>query len=68
MNFLPGFKTVIVGLGVAAGPAALQYLLNVDVVKVFGLSPTAGAVVGAVMIGLRAVTASTIFKPAAPKA
>ena len=64
MNFLSGFKTVLTGLALAVGPATISYLGNVDVTKTFGLSPTAGAVVGAVMIGLRAITSSPIFQPA----
>jgi hypothetical protein len=65
MNFLSGFKTVLAGLVVAAGPATIGYIGNVDVTKVFGLSPTAGAIIGAVMIGLRAITNSAIFSGAA---
>lgn len=64
MNFLSGFKTVFAGLVFAAGPAAISYIGNIDVAKTFGLSPTAGAIVGAVMIGLRAVTNSAIFSGA----
>lgn len=58
-----GFKTVAFGLGVAILPGALQYLGGVDVVSTFGLSPGAGVVVGAVVMALRAVTSSPIFKP-----
>ena len=64
MNFLSGFKTVMAGLVVAAGPATISYIGNIDVAKTFGLSPTAGAIVGAVMIGLRAITNSSIFSNA----
>ncbi len=64
MNFLSGFKTILAGLAVAIGPTAISYLGNIDVTKTFGLSPTTGAIVGAVMIGLRAVTSSAIFQPA----
>ena len=62
MNWLSGFKTILTGAVVALGPAALNYFTSIDPVKAFGLSPTAGAVVGAVMIGLRAVTTSPIFQ------
>ncbi len=64
MSFLSGFKTVLAGLVLAAGPATISYIGNIDVAKAFGLSPTAGAVVGALMIGLRAITNSTIFSSA----
>lgn len=64
MNFLSGFKTVMAGLVVAAGPATISYIGNIDVAQTFGLSPTAGAIVGAVMIGLRAITNSSIFSHA----
>jgi hypothetical protein len=52
---LKGFKTVIFGLLVAAGPAALTYLGNVSWTS-FGVSPTAGAVLGLIIVGLRAAT------------
>ena len=64
MNLLSGFKTVFAGLILAVGPSTISYIGNVDVVRTFGLSPAAGAVVGALMIGLRAITNSSIFSGA----
>ena len=56
---LTGFRTVLVGLAVAIGPAALTYFGGVDWTSL-GLSPTAGGVIGAVIIGLRAITTTSI--------
>ncbi len=57
-----GFKTVAYGLAVAILPAAIQYIGSIDVASVFGLSPAAGAIVGAGILALRAVTNSPIFQ------
>ena len=56
---LTGFRTVLVGLVVAIGPAALTYFGGVDWTSL-GLSPTVGGVIGAVIIGLRAITTTPI--------
>ena len=58
---LTGFRTVLVGLIVAIGPAALTYLGGVNWTAL-GLSPTVGGVIGAVIIGLRAITTTPIGK------
>ncbi len=65
-SILTGFRTVLVGLVVAVGPAALSYLTSIDPVKTFGLSPTAGAIIGALMIGLRAITNTTVLTSTSP--
>ena len=59
---LNGFKTFAVGLGLAALPQAIAFTSNFDFVKAFGLSPNAATAIGLVMIGLRAVTSTPIFK------
>ena len=56
---LTGFRTLIFGLGVAIGPAALDYLVGVNWTSI-GVSPLAGGILGAIVIGLRAVTKTPI--------
>ncbi len=58
-----GYKTVALGLLMVVGPAALNYLGGVDW-TVLGVSPAAGAIIGAAIIALRAVTNSPIGKSA----
>ena len=58
---LTGFRTVLVGLVIAIGPAALTYLGGVNWTSL-GLSPTVGVVIGAVIIGVRAITTTPIGK------
>lgn len=57
-----GWKTIAFGIGTAILPAALEYLGGVNVSKTFGLSPTAGIVVGAAIMGLRAITSTAVFR------
>jgi threonine aldolase len=52
-------KTVLFGLATAVAPSVLQYLGGVDWTQ-FGLSPVMGAVLGAVIVGLRSTTSSPI--------
>jgi hypothetical protein len=56
---MTGWKTVIFGAAVAVGPGLLNYLGAVNW-QTIGVSPSAGAVIGAVIIGLRAVTSTAI--------
>lgn len=58
---LTGFKTVIFGLAVAIGPAVLNYIGAVNW-QTLGISPTAGAIIGAGIVALRAVTGTPIGK------
>ena len=60
---LTGFKTFATGLGLAVLPQAISFATSFDFVKTFGISPNAASVVGLLMIGLRAATSTTIFKP-----
>ena len=59
---LPGFKTFAVGLALAVVPQAITYIMNFNFTHTFGLSPNAATILGLVMIGLRAVTSTPIFK------
>ncbi len=59
---LAGFKTLAVGAALAVGPQAISYVSNFDFINAFGLSPNAATAIGLVMIGLRAVTKTPIFK------
>ncbi len=55
MQALKGWRTIAVGLIVAIGPVALQFLAGVNWTTV--VSPTyAPVIVGAIMIGMRAIT------------
>jgi hypothetical protein len=51
-----GFRTIIVGTLFAAVPALVDYLGQIDVGSVFGLSPKAGVLVGIVMVFMRLIT------------
>jgi len=59
---LAGFKTFFTGLSLAVLPQMLSYIAGFDFVKTFGLSPNAATVVGLLIIALRAVTSTPIFK------
>ena len=59
---LAGFKTLAVGLGLAVLPQVVSFVSGFDFVHTFGLSPNTATVLGVVMIGLRAVTSTPIFK------
>jgi len=60
---LTGFKTFATGLSLAVLPQAVSFATSFDFSKTFGVSPNAASVIGLVMIGLRAVTSTGIFKP-----
>jgi hypothetical protein len=60
-----GFKTFVIGLGLAVLPQAIGFLTTFDFVKTFGLSPNAATALGVVIIGLRAATTTPIFTPKA---
>lgn len=56
---LVGYRTIIMGLLVAIGPSALQYLTGVDFTKMLG--PTWGPVAaGVIMILMRLVTKTPV--------
>jgi hypothetical protein len=59
-----GFRTVAAGAFVAIGPSLLNYVTGTDWTATLGLSPSTGAILGAAIIALRAVTASPIFTKA----
>lgn len=56
---LTGWKTVLFGALVAIGPVALNYVGAINW-QSLGVSPAAGMVIGAVIVGLRAVTTTSI--------
>lgn len=57
---LSGYKTVIFGILLAA----LSILSNADMQAFVGEHlPWVGGIVGALVVGLRALTTSSIFKP-----
>lgn len=62
---LSGFKTFAVGLALAVLPQFVAFVTNFDFAQAFGLSPNAATIVGLLMIALRAITNSPIFKGAA---
>ncbi len=59
---LKGFKTFAIGLALTVLPQVAEYTTNFDFVHAFGLSPNAATTVGMLMIGLRAITSTSIFK------
>lgn len=63
MNSVKGWKTVGFGVLMVVVPAALNYLGGVDWTSL-GVSPTMGAIIGAIIIGLRAATNTPIGKGA----
>jgi GH24 family phage-related lysozyme (muramidase) len=61
---MKGYRTLLVGLALAVGPGALQYLGAVDWTKLIG--PTGAFFVsGMVAIAMRAVTSTPLGKPTA---
>ena len=58
---MKGWKTVAFGAVVAIAPAALTYLGGVNWTSL-GISPDVAAVIGAMIVGLRAVTNTPIGK------
>lgn len=61
-NGFAGLKTLAFGLGLAILPQVVAYISNFDFVSAFGLSPNAASVVGLIVVALRAVTSTPIFK------
>ena len=55
-----GFRTVAFGLLVAVVPAAVTYLAGVNWESI-GVSPQVAAAIGVVIIGLRAITNTSMF-------
>ena len=55
-NLFSGYRTMAFGALVAVAPALMTYLTSVDV----GVSPTAGAVIGAAIMGLRFITSTPV--------
>jgi lysozyme len=59
---MKGYRTIVVGLALALGPAALQYLGAVDWAQLIG--PTGAFFVsGLIAIGMRAITSTPVGKP-----
>ena len=58
---MTGFKTFAFGLAMAVGVPALNYIGAVDFTKL-GLSSGSAAIIGAIVIGLRAITSTPMFK------
>lgn len=58
-----GLRTLAVGAAIAVGPSLLTYVGGVDWTQ-FGLSPTAGAVIGVLVMGLRTITNTPVGKSA----
>lgn len=56
---MKGWRTIAFGLVVAIGPAALDYLAGVPWTSL-GISPGVGAAIGAVIMGLRVITATPV--------
>lgn len=54
-----GWKTILFGLAVAIGPAAVTYLGGVNWTSL-GVSPGVAAAIGVVIIALRAVTNTSV--------
>ena len=59
---LNGFKTFFIGLTLAVLPQFVSFVSNFDFVGTFGLSPDAATLIGMLIVGLRAVTTTPIFK------
>lgn len=58
-----GLRTVAVELTIAVAPSALTYIGGVDWTQL-GVSPAAGAFIGVVVMGMRAITTTPIGKSA----
>lgn len=58
---LKGWKTLIFGLFLVIVPAALNYIANIDWISL-GISPGVSAMIGAIVIGLRALTNTSMTK------
>jgi len=57
-----GFKTFAFGLALAVLPQIVSYVSTFDFGGAFGLSPNAASAVGLIVVTLRAVTSTPIFK------
>lgn len=55
-----GYRTVAVGILIAVAPALVDYVGGLNVQELFGLSPTAGAAIGAIIVALRVITRGPI--------
>jgi hypothetical protein len=62
INYFSGFKTFAVGLAFAVLPQIVTYVSGFDFTHTFGLSPNASSVVGIVIVALRAMTTTPMFK------
>jgi hypothetical protein len=62
METIKGWRTVAFGVVTAAAPPALTYLFGVDWTTL-GISPPVAAVLGSVIIALRAITTTPIGRP-----
>ena len=58
---MKGWKTVTFGLFMVVVPPALTYIGGIDWTSI-GVSPAAAAVIGGIVIALRAVTSTAIGK------
>lgn len=65
--FTAGFRTLTMA-GLVGLVPMLMPLLNVDPVATFGVSPWAGAIIGAVFAGLRFITTTAVFQKEIPHA
>lgn len=57
-----GARTIAAAVVVGVGPFALNWATSQDWTATLGLSPTTGAIIAAVMLGLRAITSTSIGK------
>lgn len=58
---MKGWWTVAFGAAVAVGPAALEYLGEIDWTTL-GISPGAGGAIGSIIVVLRAMTNTPVGK------
>jgi hypothetical protein len=58
---MKGFRTILTGLAVAVGPAALTYFAGIDWTQFVGPN-FAMLIAGGLTIGLRFVTTGSVFK------
>jgi hypothetical protein len=58
---MKGFRTVMIGAALIVLPPLVEYFGGVSWESI-GVSPSLGAFIGALFIGLRAVTDSPVFK------
>jgi small neutral amino acid transporter SnatA (MarC family) len=65
MTALKGWKTIIFGLIMVVAPAAFNYLGVIDW-QSLGISPGTSAIIGGIIIALRAVTNTPPLKGTSP--